>query len=294
MKLAAFSDATGLRQFRSLSDCQNLTLWCSFIVHIIVATVGYWRGGIQKGPGVGNGGRWNKHNVGGRRQQFQRKLPTGCRCRRNHEMKTAAAICWTLCFLLFVLGMFALIVGPMLIESHEYSKSITHQDAKRDLEETHEYSITTLAASWCWAVLALLFTIVDKLGSKAPGVILFLVIQCSLAYADSNESAFIRPSPAQAVKERKAEREREHSRREDQFGRLEHDHVTKKPKQGPTDADYRRWLILGGSPASEARILGTFKGTLNLSKRNGKLVRIRLANLGRADRQFFEEWQRTQ
>ncbi len=57
-------------------------------------------------------------------------------------------------------------------------------------------------------------------------------------------------------------------------------------------APYRKWVALGGKPASEAKIVGFEKdsGKITLEKRDGKTTVLRMNNLGKADRDYMQKW----
>lgn len=55
-------------------------------------------------------------------------------------------------------------------------------------------------------------------------------------------------------------------------------------------APFRKWNILGGSKASEAKITGYENGTVTLQKRSGKSVQVRAARLNKEDREYLDTW----
>ncbi len=57
-------------------------------------------------------------------------------------------------------------------------------------------------------------------------------------------------------------------------------------------APYRKWVALGGKPASEAKIVGYDKdsGKITIEKRDGKTTVLRMTNLGKADKDYMQKW----
>lgn len=74
---------------------------------------------------------------------------------------------------------------------------------------------------------------------------------------------------------RRAENERERARR---------------LKDAISAADYREWITLGGTKASQAKIIEYRNGVLTLEKRDRKTVDVRVSRLGKADREYLTKW----
>ena len=57
-------------------------------------------------------------------------------------------------------------------------------------------------------------------------------------------------------------------------------------------ASYRKWVALGGKPASEAKIIAYDKdtGKITIEKRDGKTTVLRMKNLGKVDKGYMDKW----
>jgi hypothetical protein len=67
--------------------------------------------------------------------------------------------------------------------------------------------------------------------------------------------------------------------------------AAQQAKQNALDtAEFRKWAVLGGKDASEAKIVDYAEGVITLQRTDEKTVKVRVSRLSKSDKAYFNEW----